>query len=161
MRRWLVDWLGCSAENAFHMANSANIKKLVKSLHCQSPQSFLMFETNLHDFFLSVHKLKNWVNSGKSMDNCWISCQFMADMEKFYNDLIIINLHMVPLKCALQNKWAINNSVITIFEPISEIKKNHWVDMQGHTTDRIFNKSCLLVTKLGNIPSGYHIKHLS
>ena len=24
------------------------------------------------------------------MDNCWISCQVMADMEKFYDDLIII-----------------------------------------------------------------------
>ena len=24
------------------------------------------------------------------MDNCWISCQVMAYMEKFYNDLIII-----------------------------------------------------------------------
>ena len=26
------------------------------------------------------------------MDNCWISCQVMADMEKNYNDRIIINL---------------------------------------------------------------------
>ena len=35
----------------------------------------------------------NWVNSGTFMDNCWISCQVMADMEKYYNDLIIINLY--------------------------------------------------------------------
>ena len=27
------------------------------------------------------------------MDNCRISCQVMADMEKYYNDLIIINLY--------------------------------------------------------------------
>ena len=26
------------------------------------------------------------------MDNCWISCQVMADMEKIYDNLIIINL---------------------------------------------------------------------
>ena len=28
------------------------------------------------------------------MDNYWILCQVMADMEKFYNDLIIINLYV-------------------------------------------------------------------
>ena len=27
------------------------------------------------------------------MDNCWISCQVMADMEKFYDDLMIMNLY--------------------------------------------------------------------
>ena len=26
------------------------------------------------------------------MDNCWISCQVMADMRKVYEDLIIINM---------------------------------------------------------------------
>ena len=34
----------------------------------------------------------NWVNSDKFMDSCWISCQVMADMEIFYDNLIIINL---------------------------------------------------------------------
>ena len=50
----------------------------------------------LHKFTrieLSVHKLTNWVNSGKFMDNCWISCQVMSDMKKVYDDLIIINLY--------------------------------------------------------------------
>ena len=28
------------------------------------------------------------------MDNCWISCQVMADMKKVYDDLIIINLYL-------------------------------------------------------------------
>ena len=28
------------------------------------------------------------------MDNCWISCQIMADMEKLYSDLIIIYLYI-------------------------------------------------------------------
>ena len=41
---------------------------------------------------LSVHKLNKLGNSGKFMDNCWISCQVMDDMEKFYDDLMIINL---------------------------------------------------------------------
>ena len=27
------------------------------------------------------------------MDNCWILCQIVADMEKFWDDLIIINLY--------------------------------------------------------------------
>ena len=29
------------------------------------------------------------------MNNCWIACQVMANMEKVYNDLIIINLYLV------------------------------------------------------------------
>ena len=41
---------------------------------------------------LSVHKLNKLVNPGKFKDNCWISCQVMADMKKVYNNLIIINL---------------------------------------------------------------------
>ena len=28
------------------------------------------------------------------MDDCWISCQIMADMKKVYDDLIIINLYL-------------------------------------------------------------------
>ena len=38
----------------------------------------------------SIHKL---IKLGKFMDHCWISCQVMADMEKFYNYLMIINLY--------------------------------------------------------------------
>ena len=41
---------------------------------------------------LSVLNLTDLVNSAKFMDNCWISCQVMADMKRVYNDLIIINL---------------------------------------------------------------------
>ena len=41
---------------------------------------------------LSVHKLNKL---GKFMDNCWISCQVMADMKKVYNDLIITNLYCI------------------------------------------------------------------
>ena len=31
------------------------------------------------------------------MDNCWISCQVMADMKKVYDDLIIINLYLINI----------------------------------------------------------------
>ena len=29
-------------------------------------------------------------NSGKFIDNCWISCQVMADMKKVYDNLILL-----------------------------------------------------------------------
>ena len=51
-----------------------------------------IFYTNLHELFCHFISWTNWVNSGKFMDNRWISCQIMADMENVYNDLIIINL---------------------------------------------------------------------
>jgi hypothetical protein len=51
------------------------------------------FYPNLHELFCHVISWTNWVNSGKFMDNCWISCQFMADMKKVYDNLIIINLY--------------------------------------------------------------------
>ena len=53
------------------------------------------FFTNLHELFCQFISWTNWVNSGKFMDNCWISCQVMADMKKVYNDLIIVNLYLV------------------------------------------------------------------
>ena len=31
------------------------------------------------------------------MDNCWMSCQVVADMKKVYNDLIIINLYTLAI----------------------------------------------------------------
>ena len=57
------------------------------------------FWDRLHDFLhkftwivFSFHNWTNWVNFGKFMDNSWISCQVMADMQNFYDNLIIINL---------------------------------------------------------------------
>ena len=52
-----------------------------------------IFYTNLHKLFCQLISWINWVNSGKFMGTCWISCQVMADMKKVYNDLIIINLY--------------------------------------------------------------------
>ena len=51
-----------------------------------------IFYTNLHKLFCHFISWTNWVNSGKFMDNCWISCQVMADMKKVYDDLLVINL---------------------------------------------------------------------
>ena len=48
----------------------------------------------LHKFtwiVLSVHKLKK-LGKFWFMDNCWISCQVMADMKKVYNALLMIEL---------------------------------------------------------------------
>ena len=50
------------------------------------------------------------------MDSCWISCQAMADMEKFYKDLIIINLlryHHSPYDQSL-SKFAVCCSSIML-----------------------------------------------
>ena len=63
-----------------------------------------LFTKILHELFCQFISWTNWVYSGKFLDNCWISCQVMADMEIFYNDLIIItlcpivNLHSMRLK---------------------------------------------------------------
>ena len=68
-------------------------------LFCQYVQ-VILFEidcaisyTDLHELFCQLISWTNWVNSGKLIDYCWISCHVMADMKKVYNDLIIINLY--------------------------------------------------------------------
>ena len=62
------------------------------------------FWDRLHNFlpkftriFCQFISWTNWVNSGKFMDNCWILCQIVADMENFWDDLIIINLYPCKL----------------------------------------------------------------
>ena len=64
------------------------------------------FYTNLHELFCKFISWTIRVNSGKFMNNCWISCQVMADMKNVYDNLIIINLYNyvnVP-KC----QWQLN-----------------------------------------------------
>ena len=51
-----------------------------------------IFYTNSLKFFFQFISWTILVNSGKFMDNGWISFQNMADMKKVYEDLIIINL---------------------------------------------------------------------
>ena len=42
-----------------------------------------IYHTNLHELFCQFISWTNWLNSGKSMDNCWLSCQVMAVIKKF------------------------------------------------------------------------------
>ena len=44
-----------------------------------------IFFTNLHELFCLFISWRNWVNSGKFMENYWISCQVMVDMKKVYD----------------------------------------------------------------------------
>ena len=55
------------------------------------------FFTNSHQSFCQFISWTNWENSVKFRDNCWISCQVVADMKKVYDDLITINLYHVHL----------------------------------------------------------------
>ena len=41
-----------------------------------------IFYTNVRELFFQFICWTNWVNSCKFMDDCWISCQVMADMKK-------------------------------------------------------------------------------
>ena len=71
------------------------ISQLHSPIQQQSPNTnTYFFYTNLHELFCQFISWTNWVNPGKFMDNCWISCQVMDDMEKLYKDLIIINLYL-------------------------------------------------------------------
>ena len=56
------------------------------------------FYTNLHELFCQFISWENWLNSGKFMDDCWISCQVMVDVKKVYNDLTIIHLYQARRK---------------------------------------------------------------
>ena len=70
-----------------------------------------IFCENLHELFCQFISWTNYVNSGKFMDNCWISCQVMADMKKVYDHLIIINLKIenkfINQKPFLKKSWTL------------------------------------------------------
>ena len=76
----------CTAELQFVICSSVQV--ILFEIDCA------IFYTNLHELFCQFISWTHWVNSGKFMDNCWISCQVMADMEKLYDDLIITNLYL-------------------------------------------------------------------
>ena len=52
----------------------------------------IIFYTNLHEWFCKFIIWTNRVNSGKFMDNCYISFQVIDDMKKNYDNLMNINL---------------------------------------------------------------------
>ena len=70
-----------------------------------------IFYANLHELFYQFISWTNWVNSGKFMDNCWISCQVMAGIKKVYVHLIIINLKIenkfINQKPFLKKSWTL------------------------------------------------------
>ena len=69
-------------------AKFSAIKAILFKINCA------IFYTNLHELFCQFISCTNWVNSGKFINNCLISCQVMAGMKKVYDDLIIINLYL-------------------------------------------------------------------
>ena len=68
-------------------ASALLIQVLLFEINCA------IFYTNLHELFNQFICWTNWVNSGKFMENSWISCRVMADLEKIYDDLITIILY--------------------------------------------------------------------
>ena len=73
--------------NTFWSNNNNYLQVILFEIDCA------IFYTNLHELFCQFISWTNWVNSGKFLDNCWISCQAMADMKKVYDNLKIISLH--------------------------------------------------------------------
>ena len=97
-----------------------------------------IFYTNLRELFFSWTYL---VNSGKFMDNCWISCQILADMKKVYDDLIIINLYVfistIWKRCNSIPFWLIIQFDLSIFYYSSNqlifFKKNERISLVFRT----------------------------
>ena len=60
----------------WHLKGFLLVQVILFEIHCA------IFYTKLHELFSQFISWTYWVNSGKSMDNCWISCQIMADVKK-------------------------------------------------------------------------------
>ena len=74
------------------------ILPIYKLLTVTAKQKYrLFFLRSIAQFLTQIY----WVNSGKFLDNCWIPCQFMADMKKVYDDLMIINLYFCLKKAGI------------------------------------------------------------
>ena len=73
--------------------NTSALATLYRLFFVRSIAQF--FYTNLPELFCQFISWTNWVNSGKFMDNCWISYQGLADTKNVYDDLIIINLYLL------------------------------------------------------------------
>ena len=87
--KFSLKWnVGYGGNKCCHTFGKKHIQVILFEIDCA------IFYTNLHEVFCQFISWTNWVNSSKFMDNCWISCQVMADMKKVYDDLMIINLYM-------------------------------------------------------------------
>ena len=85
-----------------------------------------IFYTYLHELFCQFINWTNWVNSGKFMDNCWISCQVMADMKKVYDDLTIINLYY------LSKQFLIQRAHYIVYSKIQWLRNCSWFESEPH-----------------------------
>ena len=81
----------------------SNLLGLLKFIYSEKATKFCEISTLLLSYVVPVKSkvkiLQNFVAFSeymnfKFMDNCWISCQVMADMKKVYDNLIIINLYL-------------------------------------------------------------------
>ena len=79
---------------------------------------------NLHELFCKFISWTNWVNSGKLMDNCWISCQVMADMKKVYDNLMIIYLPFKSDTDGIPTLWFV---ALLIAEFVKEKTMNGYI----------------------------------
>ena len=120
--------------------------------------------TNLHAVFCQFISWTNWVNSGKFMDNCWISCQVMAGIEKVYDDLIIVNLYRLkaPLHCSTdmqcivtcQIEFSRYKSIISCGLKTNYVLNCLWTHGYPTTTKMLFSSSwAILIILYANLIS--------
>ena len=82
-----------------------------------------IFYTNLHELFFQSISWTKWVNSGIFMDNCWISCQVMAEMKRVFDDLIFINLYYATIVPSFQISW-MHTWIMQYFEVLEALESN-------------------------------------
>ena len=102
-----------------------------------------IFYANLHELFCQFISWTNWVNAGKFMGNCWISCQVMADMEKVYENLIIINLYNIKYWQSMIRTHNIVTSLLFIFLVFSFLGLQSFsCDFDANCDGNFFVNSC-------------------
>ena len=100
-------WIVLSVHSSIHL-----VWRLFSTLLKLEISTLLKLQTR----WIELISWTNWVNSGKFVDNCWISCQVMADMKQVYDDLIIINLYEYH-KCRILLTWSNNQFETTTTNP--------------------------------------------
>ena len=63
-----LKWAEKALRNAHSVRDWGCLQFILFEIDCT------IFYTNLHELFGQFITWTNWVNSGKYMDNCWISC---------------------------------------------------------------------------------------
>ena len=72
------------------------------------------------------------------MDNCWISCQVMADIKEVYDDLIIINLY-IPIQKEKQSTFSKETKDKVNFSKSYWLQKGElfWFGVKKQKDDRV------------------------